>query len=80
MHVRVEDPLPLGDLFDLPAALLSNGCATYTGMDFPVADLLDDELSELWLLKHFHPKGLKCHTAPPAGRRPDRSAARAARR
>jgi transposase-like protein len=29
-------------------------------MDFPVADLLDDELSELWLLKHFHPKGLKC--------------------
>lgn len=29
-------------------------------MDFSVADLLDDELSELWLLKHFHPKGLKC--------------------
>jgi hypothetical protein len=29
-------------------------------MDFPVADLLDDELSEHWLLKHFHPKGLKC--------------------
>jgi transposase-like protein len=29
-------------------------------MDFPVADLLDDELSEQWLLKHFHPKGLKC--------------------
>jgi transposase-like protein len=29
-------------------------------MDFPVADLLDDEFSELWLLKHFHPKGLKC--------------------
>lgn len=29
-------------------------------MDFPVADLLDDELSELWLLKHFHPRGLKC--------------------
>jgi transposase-like protein len=29
-------------------------------MDFPVADLLDDELSEQWLLKHFHPKGLRC--------------------
>lgn len=29
-------------------------------MDFPVADLLDDELSEQWLLRHFHPKGLKC--------------------
>jgi transposase-like protein len=29
-------------------------------MDFPVAELLDDELSEQWLLKHFHPKGLKC--------------------
>ena len=29
-------------------------------MDFPVADLLADELSEQWLLKHFHPKGLKC--------------------
>jgi hypothetical protein len=29
-------------------------------MDFPVADLLDDELSEQWLLKHFHLKGLKC--------------------
>jgi transposase-like protein len=29
-------------------------------MDFPVADLLDDEVSEQWLLKHFHPEGLKC--------------------
>ena len=29
-------------------------------MDFPVADLLDDELSEQWLLKHFHLQGLKC--------------------
>jgi transposase-like protein len=29
-------------------------------MDFPVVHLLDDELSEQWLLKHFHPKGLKC--------------------
>ena len=29
-------------------------------MDFPVADLPDDESSEQWLLKHFHPKGLRC--------------------
>ena len=29
-------------------------------MDFPIVDLLDDELSHQWLLKHFHPDGLKC--------------------
>ena len=29
-------------------------------MDFPIVDLLDDELSSQWLLKHFHPNGLKC--------------------
>lgn len=29
-------------------------------MDFPIVDLLDDELSSEWLLKHFHPDGLKC--------------------
>jgi transposase-like protein len=29
-------------------------------MDFPIVDLLDDELSSDWLLKHFHPNGLKC--------------------
>jgi len=29
-------------------------------MDFPIVDLLDDELSSQWLLKHFHPEGLKC--------------------
>ena len=29
-------------------------------MDFPIVDLLDDELSSQWLLKHFHPDGLKC--------------------
>ena len=29
-------------------------------MDFPIIDLLDDELSRQWLLKHFHPDGLKC--------------------
>jgi len=30
------------------------------GMDFPIIDLLDDELSSQWLLKYFHPQGLKC--------------------
>ncbi len=29
-------------------------------MDFPIVDLLDDELSQEWLLKHFHPAGLSC--------------------
>ena len=29
-------------------------------MDFPLVDLLDDEVSTTWLLKHFHPRGLKC--------------------
>jgi transposase-like protein len=29
-------------------------------MDFPIVDLLDDELSRQWLLKYFHPAGLKC--------------------
>jgi hypothetical protein len=29
-------------------------------MDFPIVDLLDDDISESWLVKHFHPKGLKC--------------------
>jgi len=29
-------------------------------MDFPIVDLLDDDLSTLWLLKYFHPEGLKC--------------------
>jgi len=29
-------------------------------MDFPAVDLGDDELSSQWLLKHFHPEGLKC--------------------
>jgi len=29
-------------------------------MDFPIVDLLDDELSRQWILKHFHPEGLKC--------------------
>lgn len=29
-------------------------------MDFPIVDLLDDELSSQWLLKHFHPDGFNC--------------------
>ena len=29
-------------------------------MDFPIIDLLDENLSVTWLLKHFHPAGLKC--------------------
>jgi transposase-like protein len=29
-------------------------------MDFPIVELLDDEISEAWLLKHFHPEGLAC--------------------
>lgn len=29
-------------------------------MDFPIVDLLDDELAISWLLKQFHPDGLKC--------------------
>jgi len=29
-------------------------------MDFPIIDLLDDEHSEAWLLKYFHPTGLTC--------------------
>lgn len=29
-------------------------------MDFPVVDLLDDDRSRIWLLRHFHPEGLQC--------------------
>jgi transposase-like protein len=29
-------------------------------MDFPIVDLLDDEMSLVWLQKHFHPHGLRC--------------------
>ena len=28
-------------------------------MEFPIVDLLDDELREQWLMKYFHPNGLK---------------------
>ena len=29
-------------------------------MDFPILNLIDDTLATDWLLKHFHPHGLKC--------------------
>lgn len=29
-------------------------------MDFPIIDLLDEEVSIAWLTDHLHPKGLKC--------------------
>lgn len=29
-------------------------------MDFPIIDLLDEEMSEAWVLGHFHPEGLRC--------------------
>lgn len=29
-------------------------------MEFPITELLDEENSVEWILKHFHPKGLKC--------------------
>ncbi len=29
-------------------------------MEFPITDLLDNEQSERWLIKHLHPEGLKC--------------------
>ena len=29
-------------------------------MDFPLLDICDDELGEVWLRKYFHPRGLRC--------------------
>jgi hypothetical protein len=29
-------------------------------MDFFIVDLVDDEMSIVWLHKHFHPQGLRC--------------------
>ncbi len=29
-------------------------------MDFPLLEICDDELGEVWLRKHFHPHGLSC--------------------
>ena len=29
-------------------------------MDFPIVDLFDDDVSKVWVLKYFHPRGLQC--------------------
>jgi len=29
-------------------------------MDFPILDICDDELCEVWLREYFHPQGLRC--------------------
>src|SRR6185436_11905951 len=29
-------------------------------MDFPIAELLDEEKCLAWLIKYFHPQGLQC--------------------
>jgi rubredoxin len=29
-------------------------------MDFPIVELLDDQISAAWLRRYFHPQGLKC--------------------
>lgn len=29
-------------------------------MDFPITELLDEDLCAKWLERHFHPEGLKC--------------------
>jgi transposase-like protein len=29
-------------------------------MDFPIVDLFDEDVSTAWVLKYFHPRGLKC--------------------
>lgn len=29
-------------------------------MDFPIVDLLDEDLATTWILHHFHPDGLHC--------------------
>lgn len=29
-------------------------------MDFPIIDLLDEEMSVAWLMAHFHPDGVRC--------------------
>jgi len=29
-------------------------------MDFPIIDLLDEEVSVSWLMQYFHPQGLRC--------------------
>ena len=31
-----------------------------TVMDFPILEICDDELGEIWLRKYFHPQGMHC--------------------
>lgn len=38
----------------------SAGRGIIPSMDFPIADLFDDDLSTAWLLKYFHQNELKC--------------------
>ncbi len=41
-------------------------------MDFPLLEITDDALAEQWLLRYFHPNGLrcpKCHTGVERARR-----------
>ncbi len=41
-------------------------------MEFPITDLLDQESSVGWIIKHFHPSGFtcpKCHQPPEQARR-----------
>ena len=33
---------------------------TVLSIDFPILNLMDDALATDWLVKHFHPHGLKC--------------------
>ena len=35
-------------------------CAILSGMDFPILNLIDNDVATAWLVNHFHPDGLKC--------------------
>ena len=35
-------------------------CVIVLSMDFPILNLMADALATDWLVKHFHPDGLKC--------------------
>ena len=41
-------------------------CVILLVMDFPIVELLDEDLSSRWLLKYFHQDQLKC---PHCGKR-----------
>src|SRR5918997_3678490 len=44
-------------------------------IDFPIDDLLDDEVCLVWLERHLHPEGLRCPRCGAPERRPARRAA-----